>query len=98
MSVDRFGGCYWHPHMQWEHVVVLPGQDLVAGLHDQPVSSVVQPPVRVVAVGAALFSVAYAVIISSGIRCCPMLRCSSERWVCAPPTACLPAPRPGRDY
>jgi hypothetical protein len=74
-----------HPHMQRKHVVVQLDQDLVADLHDQPVSQVVQPPARVVGVGAAFFSVAYAVIISRGIRCCPMLRCSSERWVCAPP-------------
>jgi hypothetical protein len=33
-----------HPHMQRKHVVVLPGQDLVAGLYDQPVSRVIQPP------------------------------------------------------
>src|ERR1700756_3375380 len=33
---------------------------------------------------AAFFKVAYAVIISRGIRSCPMLKCSSERWVCAP--------------
>jgi len=26
-----------------------------------------------------------AVIISRGIRSWPMLKCSSERWVCAPP-------------
>src|SRR5262249_12353931 len=33
---------------------------------------------------AAFFKVAYAVIISRGIRSCPMLKCSSERWVWAP--------------
>src|ERR1700722_11342339 len=27
---------------------------------------------------------AYAVIISRGIKSLPMLKCSSERWVCAP--------------
>src|SRR5437764_8368974 len=33
---------------------------------------------------AAFFRMAYAVIISRGIRSLPMLKCSSERWVCAP--------------
>src|ERR1700756_2685385 len=33
---------------------------------------------------AAFFKVAYAVIISRGIRSCPMLKCPSERCVCAP--------------
>src|SRR6266478_617119 len=36
------------------------------------------------AFAAAFFSVAYAVIISRGIRSCPMLKCSSERCVWAP--------------
>ena len=43
-----------HPHMQRKHVVVLPGQDLVAGLHDQPVHQVVEPPACVVGVGGGL--------------------------------------------
>jgi len=33
-----------HPNMQREHVVVLPGQDLVAGLHNQPVHQIVKWP------------------------------------------------------
>src|SRR5579863_1353382 len=32
----------------------------------------------------AFFRMAYAVIVSRGIRSLPMLKCSSERWVCAP--------------
>src|SRR5262249_29067130 len=33
---------------------------------------------------AAFFKIAYAVIISRGMRSCPMLKCSSERCVWAP--------------
>src|SRR6516164_3167626 len=44
-----------HPHMQRKHVAVLPGQDLVAGLHDQPLSRVVEPPACMVGVGRCLF-------------------------------------------
>src|SRR5271154_4130262 len=36
------------------------------------------------ALAAPFFNVAYAVIISRGIRSWPMLKCSSERCVCAP--------------
>src|SRR5271167_1799946 len=36
------------------------------------------------AFAAPFFKVAYAVIISRGIRSWPMLKCSSERCVCAP--------------
>src|SRR5882762_5546354 len=36
------------------------------------------------AMAAAFFNMAYEVIISRGIRSLPMLKCSSERWVCAP--------------
>src|ERR1700746_4145761 len=41
---------------------------------------------------AAFFQGAYAVIISRGIRSCPMLKCSSERWVCAPQSLSLGTP------
>ena len=37
-----------HPHVQREHVVVPPGEDLVAGLHDQPVGFVGEAPAGVV--------------------------------------------------
>src|SRR6516225_6390805 len=40
--------------MQWEHVVVLAGEDLVAGLHDQLVASVVQPAAGMVRDGGGL--------------------------------------------
>src|SRR6516162_3888532 len=43
-----------HTHAA-KHVVVLPGQDLVAGLHDQPLSRVVEPPAYMVGVGRCLF-------------------------------------------
>src|SRR5262245_45932072 len=33
---------------------------------------------------AAFFKIAYAVIISRGIRSFPLLQCSDERWVLAP--------------
>src|SRR5271170_5896709 len=33
---------------------------------------------------AAFFKIAYDAIISRGIKSLPMLKCSSERWVCAP--------------
>src|SRR5216684_2237731 len=36
------------------------------------------------AMAAAFFNMAYDVIISRGMRSLPMLKCSSERWVCAP--------------
>src|SRR5216684_2687514 len=42
------------PHMQWEHLVVLPGQDLVADLYDQPMHRVDDPAARVVGVGSGL--------------------------------------------
>jgi hypothetical protein len=32
-----------HPHMQWEHVVMPPGEYLVANLNDQLVTLFVQP-------------------------------------------------------
>ena len=47
-----------HPHMQREHVVVLPGQDLVAGLHNQPVSRSSSRPPAWLALAAAFFRVA----------------------------------------
>src|SRR5271154_7631869 len=43
-----------HPHMQREHLVVLPGQNLVASLHDQPVNRAVQPSTCMVGVGGRL--------------------------------------------
>ena len=47
-----------HPHMQREHVVVLPGQDLVAGPRDQPVYRSSSRPPAWLALAAAFFSVA----------------------------------------
>src|SRR3984893_7908183 len=41
--------------MQREHIVVLPSQDLVAGLQDQPGHQVVEPPTRMIGVGRRLF-------------------------------------------
>src|SRR6516162_6374466 len=41
--------------MQWEHIVVLSGQDLVTGLDDQPVPLVVEPTAGMVGVGRRLF-------------------------------------------
>src|SRR5580692_7908150 len=41
------------------------------------------------ALAAAFFRVAYAAIISRGIRSCPMLKCSSDRCVCAPHSLAL---------
>ena len=84
-----------HPDMQREHVVVLAGEDLVAGLHDQAGAPGRPAPTCVIDVAAAFFSMAYAVIISRGIRSWPMLKCSSERCVCAPQSLSAgPRPRP----
>jgi hypothetical protein len=44
--------------MQWEHVVVLTGQDLVASLRDQPVSKSSSRPPAWLALAAAFFSMA----------------------------------------
>src|SRR5262249_7857796 len=41
-------------------------------------------PLAWFALAAAFFRMAYAVIISRGMRSWPMLKCSSERCVCAP--------------
>ncbi len=43
-----------HPDVQREHVVVLAGQDLVAGLEDQLVRRVVEPLAGMVRIGAGL--------------------------------------------
>ncbi len=43
-----------HPDVQREHVVVPAGQDLVAGLDDQPVALRVEPPAGEIGVGAGL--------------------------------------------
>jgi hypothetical protein len=43
-----------HPHMQRKHVVMLPCQDLVAGLHDQLMRLVAKPAPGVVGVGRGL--------------------------------------------
>jgi hypothetical protein len=43
-----------HPHMQREHFVMLPCQNLVAGLYDQPVHRVVHPAACVVGIGRRL--------------------------------------------
>jgi hypothetical protein len=56
--------------MQREHVVMLAAQDLVADLHDERERAIVEPSAMVVGMAAAFFSVAYAVIISRGIRSC----------------------------
>ena len=47
-----------HPDMQREHVVMLPGQDLVADLDDQPVGLVSQTPPAWLAIAAAFFKMA----------------------------------------
>ena len=41
--------------MQRKHVVMLPGQDFVADLHDQRVTLVVEPPAGMVGIGRRLF-------------------------------------------
>jgi len=68
--------------MQWEHVVMLAGEDLVTDLNDQLMGLVLEPLAGMVRVGGGfLFRIAYAIIISRGIRSLPMLKCSRERWV-----------------
>src|SRR5262249_21185210 len=44
----ELGATSRHPDMQWKHVVVLPGEDFVAGLSDQFVTLIVEPLARVV--------------------------------------------------
>jgi hypothetical protein len=70
--------------------------DTRCGPHDQPVSPVVEPPACVVGVGRRLFQCCVGGDHLPRIRSWPMLKCSSERCVCAPHS--LPAgtpPRPG---
>jgi hypothetical protein len=40
-----------HPYMQWEHVVMLAGQDLVTGINDQLVPMFIQALAEIVGVG-----------------------------------------------
>jgi hypothetical protein len=46
-----------HPHVQWEHVVMLPRQDLVADLDDQPMRRIVEPSAGVVGISRRLLQV-----------------------------------------
>ena len=57
------------------------GEDLVARVNDEPVALILEPLAVVVRDGGGLFKMAYAVIISRGMRSFPMLKCSSDRWV-----------------
>ena len=47
-----------HPHVQRKHVVVLAGQNLVAGLDDQLVPLIVEPFAGWLALAAAFFRMA----------------------------------------
>ena len=48
----ELGAAARHPDMQWEHVVMLPGEDFIANLHDQLVTLIVQPLASVVRGGS----------------------------------------------
>ena len=73
-----------HPHMQGKHVVMLAGETLVAGLDDQLVRLVVQSLAGVVGVGAGLLQGRVGSDHLARIRSLPILKCSSDRCVCAP--------------
>src|SRR5262245_60091847 len=82
--------------MQREHVVMLAGENFITSLRDEFELFVAQPfPVMVG--GCRCFSQrGVGRIISRGIRSLPMLKCSSERCVCAPHSlsaATLTSPR-----
>ncbi len=47
----ELGAAAGHPHVQRKHVLVLAGEDFVAGLNDEPVSFVVQSSACVVRTG-----------------------------------------------
>ena len=78
-----------HPHVKGKHVLVLASQDLVTRPENQLVLAVVEPAAVWLAFAAPFFKVAYAVIISRGMRSWPMLKCSSERCVCPPQSLSL---------
>src|ERR1700741_2530650 len=40
-----------HPHVQWKHLLMTAGEDLVTGLHNKPVLQVVKPFTRMVCIG-----------------------------------------------
>src|SRR6266404_3862028 len=42
-----------HPDMQWEHVVVLARENLIASLHNEPVTLVIEPLPGMVGIGGA---------------------------------------------
>ena len=63
---------------------MLSGENFVADLHDELARLARETLAGVVGKAVAFFRMAYAVIISLGMRSFPMLKCSNERCVCAP--------------
>ena len=63
---------------------MLAGEDLITDLNDQFVSLLVETLARMVRVLVAFLSMVYAVIISSGIRSLPILKCQRALRLRAP--------------